>query len=126
DAHRARALLHLDAHVKAALRANAQIGFEVAMENHLPAAGALVPQILGNVGLAHQSADLGSDEIGQPAHGPSNSYCRARRTPAARSRTSARVSVTPLCAATPSSPDCAPIRLTRAEPTTAASATLAM
>jgi hypothetical protein len=48
-------------------RADLQIGFQVAMEQHLFAIGALDPQIVRRCQLglaANQRLDLGTDEIG--------------------------------------------------------------
>ena len=70
-------------HVVAAMRAHPRVRLEVAVENHLGAGRALVPEVLGHLRLAHEGADLRPDEIGQPVHG-ALSVRLARRRQAAR------------------------------------------
>src|SRR5208283_2354723 len=67
----------------AAMRADLQIGHQVAMEDHLLAGGTLVPEIVGHLAPGEQRADLRADEFGEPVHAAS----LAPRTPSANART---------------------------------------
>ena len=50
--------------------ADLEVLLEVAVEQHGAAARALGPQIVGDLGLLrNQSADFGSDVVGNPVHG---------------------------------------------------------
>ena len=54
----------------AALRADVLSREEIAVENHLAAAIAFAPKIVGRRGLGpHQAFDPWTDEIGDPVHG---------------------------------------------------------
>lgn len=55
---------HRHTQVMAAVYANAQILFQLAVENHLAALGALMPQVVGHLFRAHQLLNFGPDEIG--------------------------------------------------------------
>src|SRR3546814_4740032 len=76
-----QALLGRDPEVVAAMRADMQVRFEIAVENHLPAVRAFVPEVVRYVLLLHQRTDLGPHEVGQPVH--------VARTPKSEEQTSA-------------------------------------
>lgn len=62
-------LLRRQAHVMSAIGADMQIFHQIAVEDHLLAGRALVPEIVRRrVGLADQGLDLRTDEVRQPAH----------------------------------------------------------
>ena len=65
-----KALLRTHAHMMAALRADAVGGDQIAVEDHLAAAGAFAPQIVRGRcrGAAHQPFNPWTDEIGNPIH----------------------------------------------------------
>jgi hypothetical protein len=63
-----KAALGRQAHVMVAMRAHARVGVEIAVKDHLAARVALVPQIVGDIGLARERTDLRADEIGEPVH----------------------------------------------------------
>jgi hypothetical protein len=63
-----QALGRTGAQVVAAMGADLAVGRQVAMEDHLLAGGALVPQIVRHGGPREQSADFRSDVFGEPAH----------------------------------------------------------
>ena len=66
------ALRRADAHMEAALRADVLRRHEIAVEDHLAAARAFLPEIFRRVALAataHQALDARTDEIGDPVHG---------------------------------------------------------
>ena len=65
---RCEPVLGPDAHVMAAVRADPQVGLEVAMEDHLLAGGHLSQRFSGTSACADERADLGPDVIGQPVH----------------------------------------------------------
>ncbi len=79
--------LRIEPHVERAGVADIEIGLELAMEEHLAAARAFVPEIVRHL----LRADLRQDEIGQPAHGLPP---LAARTPAASAATSASTAAT--------------------------------
>ena len=74
-----KALVGAEPHVMVAARAHPEIALELAVENHLLALVAFLPQVVGNVGLAEQAAHLGAREAIEPAHEAAS--CRAARTP---------------------------------------------
>jgi hypothetical protein len=54
----------------AAMAADVEIVLQLAPEQHRVAAGAFLPQIVGDFLLRpDQRADFGADEIGEPVHG---------------------------------------------------------
>src|SRR5260370_27719425 len=118
----------------AAMRADALGRFEIAMEDHLLAIAALLPEVVRHFLLAHQGTDLRPDEIGEPVHRFRPTYSaafapRAPRTAAASALTrscAARAVVAASVAGLPSAPKVAAIASTTAVPTTTASATLAI
>ena len=67
----------------AAAAADVEIGLELAMEQHLPAARAFVPEIVRHLALGDDGADLRQDEIGEPVHGRAAARVR---TPSAQAR----------------------------------------
>ena len=48
--------------------ADMQVLGEFAMEEHLLAGRAFVPEIVGDITFPYKGSDLGSDEFGEPAH----------------------------------------------------------
>src|SRR5208282_5647538 len=62
------ALLSAYPQVVAAIAADVEIGFELAIKQHLLATRAFRPQILRHRLLGHDCADLRQDEIGEPIH----------------------------------------------------------
>ncbi len=75
-------ILGADAHVITALRADILRGLEIAMEDHVPAGRAFLPEIFGRLGAAacHEALDARPDEIGDPIHGVySTTGCAAGR-----------------------------------------------
>ena len=50
------------------MRADLEVLLEVAVEDHLLAGGALVPEILRHLAPPEQGADLRADVFGEPAH----------------------------------------------------------
>ena len=62
-----QALLGADTQVVAAVRADQQVGLELAVEDHLGAGQTLAPQVIRHL-LVHQRPDLGADEVGDPIH----------------------------------------------------------
>ena len=68
---RGETLLGADAHMMAALRADVLRRDQIAVEDHLAAAGAFAPEIVRRVaGCApDQALDPRADEIGDPVHG---------------------------------------------------------
>src|SRR5258706_3342892 len=108
-------------HVIAAMGAHAQCCFQLAVEDHLAALAAFIPEVVRHLGAADQRLQLRTNEIGEPAHLP----LLACRTPVASSRTRlSTASASPGLARSAAS-RCPNTRSTRADPTTAASATLA-
>src|SRR5262249_51255096 len=101
-------------HVVAAVRADLQVRQQVAVENHLLAGRALMPQVLRRLAAREQRADLRADIVGKPVHAGT----RAPRTPSASARTCSSTRAT-----SSGLPRLAAIVLHSAEPTTAASAT---
>ncbi len=57
-----------DAQMMAAIAADMEIGLELAVEQHLLAGWAFLPQIVRRPLLADDRADFGQDKIGEPAH----------------------------------------------------------
>ena len=57
---------------------------QVAVEQHLSAARALGPEVLGDIALARESAHFGTDEVGEPVHGRSIYHSKADRSRTAR------------------------------------------
>src|SRR5690606_16718244 len=110
--------LGVETHVVPAVRADVQLLLQLAMEDHLRAARALMPQIVRGL-PPDELLQLGPNEIGQPAH------ARALRTPPERSRTSESTLSTISSGSGFSCSRQSAIRCTSAEPTTAASATRA-
>ncbi len=119
--------LPADAEMVAAIRmrADAQVRLQLAVEDHLLALRAFLPEIVGHARLARERLQLGADEVGEPVHGvrvPSGAPCaRARRRPAAEP-SRARPRRRRFRRRSPPGRRCAD---TSAEPTTAASATRA-
>src|SRR5262249_29188365 len=108
------------AHVIAAMGADMQRRLQLAVEDHLAALRAFVPEVVRHVGLAHEGPQLRPDEIGQPAHD-----VLAPLTPPESSRTSPSTASSRAAPARPSPSRCVATRSTSADPTTAPSATLA-
>src|SRR5690606_11385234 len=73
--------LRVETHVVPTVRADVQLLLQLAVEDHLRATRALVPQIVRRL-PPDELLQLRTNEVGQPAH------ARALRTPPARSRTS--------------------------------------
>src|SRR4029077_8436328 len=76
-----------DPQMMAAMGADPLVRLELAVEDHLAAGRALVPEIVGRVRLADQGTDLRPDEVGEPAHAAplrlrAGASLRAARTPA--------------------------------------------
>src|SRR5579883_486021 len=117
-------LFGIEPQVMAATAADEEIGLEVAVEQHLAATRAFVPEILRHIFLRHDGADLRQDEVGKPAH-RKTAFWRAPRTPAASARTSSSTAVTKPASGLPAASTCSARRCTSAEPTAAASATRA-
>src|SRR5258708_30934151 len=67
----------------AAAAADVQACLKIAVEQHLPAIRAFVPEIVGHVLLGDNGANLGENEIGEPVHRP----CKAPIAPRARRET---------------------------------------
>ena len=118
-----QALVGAEPHVMVAARADPEIALKLPVKNHLLALLALLPQVVRDVGLAEQAAHLGAGESFEPAHDAAS--CRAARTPSPSARTSASALSRQAAVAPPSASNPSSIAETRAEPTTAASATRA-
>src|SRR5260370_399198 len=88
--------LGIERHVEEAGVTDVEIGLELAVKQHLAAARALVPQIVRDLFLGDDGADLGEDKVGEPAHRAALVPPRAARTPAARAATSASTASTSL------------------------------
>jgi hypothetical protein len=43
---------------------NLQIGLQIAGEKHRVAIGAFLPEVIGDIPLLYESADLGTDKVG--------------------------------------------------------------
>src|SRR5262249_32204491 len=61
-------LLGADAQMMPAIAADMEIGFELAVKQHLLAAGTLRPQIVQNRFFGDDRPDLWQDEVAQPIH----------------------------------------------------------
>ena len=58
-----------DRHVEVAARTDVQVFRQIAVKDHLAAAIALAPQVLGRIAPLEQRLDLRRDVIGDPVHG---------------------------------------------------------
>ena len=85
---KAQSSVYIEAKMVVAVGAYMQVLIQFAVKDHLSAAGTLVPHVVGYFLLADNGTDLGTDEIGKPAH------TRAPRTPADISETKDRTSFT--------------------------------
>src|SRR5690625_1248290 len=108
-----------DTHVMTAVRADPQQLFQLAMKDHVAAGSALFPKIVRNVVARNQRPNLRAHVVGNPVHAGT-----FPRIPLASARTRSRAAGTVCSVARLLSSRDSAIRLTIAEPTTAASATL--
>jgi hypothetical protein len=56
--------------MKAAMRANLLAGVQLALENHLLAVRALMPEVIRHLRAAKQGPDFRANKFTKPAHGP--------------------------------------------------------
>ena len=54
--------------MKSTVRADMLVVCQLAMKNHLGAAGAFLPHVLTHIALGQDAADFGADKVSKPVH----------------------------------------------------------